>query len=184
MISQQKQILRRRVRDAVRAMSEAKRASESEKIAVRVRDWIGANQPALVLGFVPMADEPDWLQGGAGLDWDRLAFPVIGSDGLEFYRIRDFSECSVGRFGILTPPAWDGRRVCAMEADCILVPGMAFDRRGARLGRGGGYYDRLLANRPAVSTALGVAFSEQIVESIPEEPHDLRVDVILAPEPP
>jgi 5-formyltetrahydrofolate cyclo-ligase len=61
----------------------------------------------------------------------------------------------------------------------VLVPGVAFDLRGRRLGRGKGFYDRLLAD--AGGLKCGVAFDEQIVTEIPVEPHDVSVDCILTP---
>ena len=64
------------------------------------------------------------------------------------------------------------------EVSVILVPGLAFTRNGSRLGRGAGFYDRFLDAHPA-ALRLGVAFSEQILESLPEEEWDERVDIIL-----
>jgi 5-formyltetrahydrofolate cyclo-ligase len=61
----------------------------------------------------------------------------------------------------------------------ILVPGVAFDLHGGRLGRGKGYYDRLL--KELRGTTCGVAFDQQVVEAIPVEPHDVRLDHVLTP---
>jgi 5-formyltetrahydrofolate cyclo-ligase len=61
----------------------------------------------------------------------------------------------------------------------ILVPGVAFTRAGQRLGRGGGYYDRLLSALPAKAVRLGVCFELQIVDELPSEPHDMRVDGVV-----
>ena len=66
----------------------------------------------------------------------------------------------------------------APSPDLVIVPGLAFDPTGARLGRGKGYYDRWLGANPAVKT-LGVCFSCQILEKLPAEPHDAHVDAIL-----
>ena len=63
--------------------------------------------------------------------------------------------------------------------DLVLVPGVAFDAQGRRLGRGKGFYDRLLAK--VRGHKCGVAFDVQIVSGLPEEPHDVRVDSILTP---
>ena len=73
-----------------------------------------------------------------------------------------------------TLPAIDLSRV-----DLILVPGLAFTKDGARLGRGGGYYDRLLANCPAHTRRIGVCFATQLVASLPVEPHDQRVERVI-----
>ena len=67
--------------------------------------------------------------------------------------------------------------VAAAEIDAILVPAAAFDRRGHRIGYGGGYYDRFLP-RATRAVKIGVAFAVQIVEALPEEGHDRAVDAI------
>lgn len=66
------------------------------------------------------------------------------------------------------------------EVDVILVPGLAFTRDGFRLGRGGGYYDRLLASLPAQTVKIGVCFEVQIVPALPLEPHDMRLDAVVS----
>jgi 5-formyltetrahydrofolate cyclo-ligase len=65
------------------------------------------------------------------------------------------------------------------QLEMVLAPGVAFDRQGRRLGRGKGFYDRLLSN--AEGKACGVAFNEQLVETIPVEAHDRRVQWLLTP---
>ncbi|MFM8885802.1 MAG: 5-formyltetrahydrofolate cyclo-ligase, partial [Chthoniobacterales bacterium] len=72
-------------------------------------------------------------------------------------------------------PAFDPR-----EAEIIFVPGLAFTAEGQRLGRGRGFYDRLLAALPEDILRVGVCFAEQIVADIPSEPHDKEVDVVLS----
>ncbi len=75
-----------------------------------------------------------------------------------------------------------GTAVEPQEVDLVVVPGLAFDRRGYRLGYGGGHYDRYLARMGPGALRVGVAFSLQVVDRIPEEPGDERVDVIVTDE--
>jgi 5-formyltetrahydrofolate cyclo-ligase len=83
-----------------------------------------------------------------------------------------------GRFGIREPV--DGcPQIPLNKLDFILVPGLAFDLQGCRLGRGKGFYDRMLA--AVLGKTCGVAFDEQIVRDVPVEPLDLSVDCILTP---
>ncbi len=94
-------------------------------------------------------------------------------------QIRDFTQdLQTGRFGIREP-----RDTCAKiplnRLDLILVPGLAFDLDGRRLGRGKGYYDRLLA--PYRGQACGVAFDQQIVPEVPAGSLDVRLSYILTP---
>ena len=88
---------------------------------------------------------------------------------------KDFVE---GKFGILEPAA-----ACELgelkRLDLILVPGVAFDWQGHRLGRGKGYYDRLLGE--VSGTTCGVGYDHQIIATIPVEPHDVRLNCILTP---
>jgi 5-formyltetrahydrofolate cyclo-ligase len=67
------------------------------------------------------------------------------------------------------------------EIDLILIPGLAFDRTGRRLGRGGGFYDRFLADPGLRATRCGVLFDCQLLPEIPADPHDIRVDFLATP---
>jgi 5-formyltetrahydrofolate cyclo-ligase len=69
--------------------------------------------------------------------------------------------------------------VALEDLDLVLVPGLAFDEKGARLGRGGGFYDRLLASKSATTLAMGVAFAFQLESKLPLEPHDVAMDAVL-----
>lgn len=78
----------------------------------------------------------------------------------------------VSRFGVRQPPA-DAPRVALETVDAVLLPGLAFDRSGVRLGYGGGFYDRLLPGFPGLT--VGVVWEALVVEALPTEDHDLRV---------
>ena len=94
---------------------------------------------------------------------------------LEFRRVEAWSALEPGRFGILEPGV-SAERVPATSIDLFLVPGLAFDRQGARLGRGGGYYDRSL---PSSARVWGLAFESQWVAAVPMETHDVPVEAVL-----
>ena len=68
------------------------------------------------------------------------------------------------------------------QIDLLIVPAMAFDRRCNRLGRGGGFYDRFLANPKLHAATIGIAFAEQIVETLPIQPNDLPVEMVVTDE--
>ncbi len=94
-------------------------------------------------------------------------------------RVEDLqSDLRVGRYGIREPvPACP--RSALNRLDLLLVPGVAFDPHGHRLGRGKGFYDQLLA--AVRGTTCGVAFDEQLVRQVPVGPHDVRLNCILTP---
>jgi 5-formyltetrahydrofolate cyclo-ligase len=87
-------------------------------------------------------------------------------------------ELEIGHYGIREPKAENIRPVPREEIDAILVPAVAFDLRGYRVGYGGGYYDRFLPSVPQ-AVRIGAAFSCQIVAEIPADPHDVPVDRIV-----
>ena len=104
----------------------------------------------------------------------RIAVPVVTRHGLLAAQLQSEAKLRPGSFGILEPAA--GRTIIAPdEIDCVLVPGIAFDGRGARLGFGKGYYDRFLCRLPAATHVCGLAFSSQIIERVPDMPHDVRM---------
>ncbi|MFN4132593.1 MAG: 5-formyltetrahydrofolate cyclo-ligase [Caldimicrobium sp.] len=95
---------------------------------------------------------------------------------LTFHLVSSLEELRSGFMGILEPP-FENSQALPEELDVILVPGLAFDREKIRLGYGGGYYDRFLKETKALK--IGVAFSFQIVDYLPREPHDIKMDLIL-----
>lgn len=94
-------------------------------------------------------------------------------------QIRDLArDCAPGKFGILEPVG----NCCALalkQLDLVLVPGVGFDAIGYRLGRGKGFYDRLLAQVSGIK--CGIAYEEQLVEKIPAESHDVQLNYVLTP---
>ncbi len=135
-----------------------------------------------ILLYAPLAEELDvWALLHETIASGRIAaLPRFdGASGTYFAcRIQDASaDLSVGQFGIREP-----NERCSQVAeglDLILVPGVAFDLKGGRIGRGGGYYDRLLAS--VTGLKCGVAFDQQIIEDVPMEGHDLRMNYVLTP---
>lgn len=108
-----------------------------------------------------------------------FAFPKVNSTdiSLTFFEIDSLRALTAGYGGILEPAS--GEKVEKWEtADLILVPGIAFDRRGGRAGTGAGYYDRFLATNPA--RKWGVCFSAQLLQgTLAQEPTDVRMDAIV-----
>ncbi len=95
---------------------------------------------------------------------------------MHFYEITALSDCVPGAFGILEPAGEEKDRITT--PGFMLVPGLAFDKNGNRLGYGGGFYDKYLASHEEIITAaLGYDF--QIVEKVPSESHDRRMDYLI-----
>jgi 5-formyltetrahydrofolate cyclo-ligase len=136
---------------------------------------------AIVSGFSPMKSEISPLPllrrlADAGLS---LALPVVTGRGQPLVmRAWSFGAPLVsGVWGIREPPA----DAPELYPDILIVPLLAFDRRGYRLGYGGGYYDRTIARLRTMKpvTAVGIAFSAQQIEDVPITPRDERLDLVL-----
>lgn len=108
-----------------------------------------------------------------------VACPVVdwARRELHFERLHELHTVRVGEKNIREPTS--GEVVPIGEIDLLLVPGVAFDRSGHRLGRGGGFYDRILADPALRAMRCGVAFECQMVERVPTEQHDQLVQVIV-----
>lgn len=102
----------------------------------------------------------------------RVALPSVEGEGLTFYELSSGKYLVKGRFGIMEPLPY--RPVDRI--DLIVVPGVAFDRQGYRLGYGKGYYDRYLAEKRTFS--MGLAYSFQLLERLPKGEHDMRLGAV------
>jgi 5,10-methenyltetrahydrofolate synthetase len=114
----------------------------------------------------------------------KIVIPVVIPEtrNLLLSRITSFDELTPSNYGILEPKAEFIRPVSIEEINTIIVPGVAFDEQGYRIGYGGGYYDRLLQNLPYGCSTIGLAFEMQMINSVPREAHDVRVDMIVTEE--
>ncbi len=110
----------------------------------------------------------------------EVFFPRLDSNRIAMVRVCGLSELVPGAFGIPEPPS--NREAIAPEklaGAMISVPGVAFGVCGQRLGRGGGHYDRFLAALPPEAITVGLAYSFQLLDEVPEEPFDRRLQYII-----
>ena len=123
-------------------------------------------------------DTHDFIRKWSGLK--RILLPVVRGNDLELKPYTGDDRLTEGAFHINEPTGTAFTDYAAI--DLAVIPGVAFDRWGNRLGRGKGYYDRLL---PRIPTAykLGLCFPFQVVEQIPAEAHDISMDEVLTANP-
>ncbi len=175
--------IRGQVRARLKAMDPAMVAAASVRLVSAVTglaEWRAARS---VLLFVPLPDEPQVfplldLAFGAG---KQVALPAFDpGDGVYAARlIRDpEADLVTGRFGV-REPGTACHLVPVATLDFAVVPGLAFTKDGRRLGRGLGFYDRMLASFRAVS--CGVGLDEQLVSELPVEPHDVKLSYVATP---
>ena len=107
----------------------------------------------------------------------RVVYPRVSGTGLEFYQVDDRKTLLPGTFGVLEPMS--GRPVSLATIDLAVLPGVAFDLSGHRLGYGKGYYDRTFATVGARPLLVGFAFDLQLVGQLPSERHDVRLDLLI-----
>lgn len=182
-IRETKRALRELVQARLSRLGQVERVSGSAQARARLAAqplWQAARS---ILFFAPLPEELDvWpLLTDALTAGKHVALPrfVAERRAYEACTIRDPAmDLQLGHFGIREPNDRCAR-LSAARLDLILVPGVAFDLHGRRLGRGRGYYDRLLA--VVRGTTCAVAFDQQVVAEIPVEPHDVRMDCILTP---
>lgn len=136
-------------------------------------------QARTVATFAQHRQEPDLEELFTHAAGKALCFPVVRASAMDFFAVDDPRELEVGRWNLRQPIPGKHRAVLLEEIDLILVPGIAFSPQGERLGRGGGYYDRLLADARLHAARFGVCFAIQILPRLPAELHDMRVDRVI-----
>ena len=111
----------------------------------------------------------------------RVGFPLVRAEdrAITYIAVDDLAEMRQGTYGIMEPRFLEERVIRPEEFDLIVIPGVAFDRRGYRIGYGAGYFDRLLAGGGVTATRAAPAFDIQIIDRVPRAGHDEKVDVIF-----
>jgi len=162
-------------------MGRAQLAAAMPDLAARLAAHAGALPLAagsIIGAYHALPDEADpaELLKALAARGHHIAFPrVVAKDApLEFHRLPDGEMLRAGTYGIHEPAAHFPRVMPSL----ILVPLLAFDLEGHRLGYGGGFYDRTLAGTLGI-TAIGIAWAGQEVASLPHQPHDMALDFIL-----
>ena len=176
-----KAALRRRALDRRDALSDIQRATASEAIAVRAGIILTSLEPGTVTFYLPIRSECDTrsLMTMAAAKHSVVGLPaIVDTSRIVFRRYEPGDRVIAGSLGTRAP----GDSAPLVTPDTIVLPMVAFDRRGMRLGYGRGHYDRAinaLRKSGRQPKLLGIAFSVQEVDPIPAEPHDVRLDWIV-----
>ena len=169
-------LLRRR-----RERSATERAAAAAAVAATlVRRLAGVRTLA---AYVPDESEPGagrlpdaYTQLGA-----RVLLPVVPADGTELSWAVDTGRLAPGRFGLLEPVGPRLSKTALGAADVVVTPALAVDRSGVRLGRGKGFYDRALVHARPGAVLVAVVFDDELLDEVPAEPHDRRVNAVVTP---
>jgi 5-formyltetrahydrofolate cyclo-ligase len=182
-----KQQLRAELMAARADVGPAQRHAEARALCARVRD-IHERMPATVAAYVPVGSEPGSVELlDALLDaYHRVLLPIarVSTDGTPLplrwaeYRPGDLVEAP---FGLLEPPEPWLPPTALTDADFVLVPALAVDRHGVRLGRGSGFYDRSLGLAGRSAHLIAVVRDNELVDDLPAEQHDVPMTHALMP---
>jgi 5-formyltetrahydrofolate cyclo-ligase len=183
-IKERKRALRAELIQVRARLSKDEREAKSRRIAERaaaVPELMAARVVAL---YAPLNTEvdPGAIAARLAAAGARIVWPRVEQSG----RLLSFASCDFqalvrGPLGALQPPA-GARPVELGELSAVLMPGVAFSVDGLRLGRGGGYYDATLKRVPPGALRVGLGFDVQVVPSLPREPHDVPLDLVLTEE--
>ncbi|MEM2050147.1 MAG: 5-formyltetrahydrofolate cyclo-ligase [Thermoproteota archaeon] len=174
---------RKLVRDRILAMSEQQRKDKSSKAVSKLKSLEEFSRAKCVMVYVSKEDEVDTI----GLITDmlksgkRVVVPLVDEKSRKLIpcEISSIEELAVGTFGLLEPDPEKARIVSMDEVDLMVVPGRAFDRNCNRLGRGKGYFDMFLKRFGEGKKVIGLAFSEQVFDSIPVNENDVKVNIVV-----
>jgi 5-formyltetrahydrofolate cyclo-ligase len=182
-IDHSKRLLRERMRQELANLGAEAREMASRLICRRVVAALTTDPARVVLGFLATPSEPDILPAlRAAMAMGRTVCLPRWAEGLDEYEpaaLMAEEQLARGPFGVQEPPPANPT-IGFEQLDLVLVPGLAFDRMGRRLGRGKGFLDRLL-NRARRARRWGVAFDLQLIDAVPAAPHDANLDVVVTP---
>lgn len=176
----EKNVLRKSVLQKTKKIPAAARHVRSRRILEKLsRKTIfkKSEHVALYFGITPEVETKFFLR--EVLKDKKVYLPRVGpKKSLVLCRVRSlFGDLKKNAYNIMEPKAFCEKR-SASQMDLIIVPGVVFDKKGGRLGRGGGYYDRLLKKTKRVP-AIGLCFREQLVKKVPMKAHDVRVGRVI-----
>lgn len=173
-----KQELRRVIRERKRAMTEAEIRSRSEILAEKFAASDAYKAAKTIYGYLPYNQEVrtvPMLQRALD-EGKRVAVPKVYGDDMKFIYLDDLTQVAKGYAGIPEPIA--DAPVAQDETALVLMPGLAFDRQGHRIGYGGGFYDKFLAREPHHPT-LALCYDFQVQEALQTEEFDIPVDTVI-----
>ncbi|MBD5370180.1 MAG: 5-formyltetrahydrofolate cyclo-ligase [Bacteroides sp.] len=171
----EKREIRRKIRAMRQMLSEAERMSAAEEVFARLEQTAAFLMADKVLMYHSLPDE---LSTHSFLrKWGarkHFYLPRVNGVNLDILPYNE-SRLELGSFHIEEPTGED--TVDPQEIELVVVPAVAYDRRGNRLGRGKGFYDRLLGDVKA--TKIGVGYEFQLMDELPAEPHDVPMDMVI-----
>ena len=174
--------LRNRMRAVREALPGSACEARSSEITTRLLSLVELERASTVLVFASIRNEvrTQRCMHAAWAAGKHVALPRVIEGELRLYAVAAETELVEGAFGVPEPPA-DAPRVEPGDVGFALVPALAVDPRGYRIGYGGGYYDKLIPQLRNACTCA-VAYDFQLISEVPELPHDVPVDLVVTDE--
>ncbi len=178
-IVQSKNVLRKQVLDIRKGLSDEEIIERSRQIVLNIISSSEYKNAECIYAYMPVRGEVDVtsLIEAAWRAGKRVAVPKVIDRDLIFYYIKSFGELDTGSFGIREPK--DGLEEALCENALLIIPGVAFDKSGHRIGYGGGFYDRYLEMHTG-HFIMAPAYDFQVKEVIATEEHDIVVDMVVS----
>lgn len=181
------QELKTRIREQAHASRNAQENKDdlSRQIVARFKELPEYDQAETVMYYLDVRSEVRTRHdlADAMASSKRIVVPYCVDGFLHLFHLTDMDELSVGMYKILEPKEElrdvAAKKVDPKELDLVMVPGVAFDKRGARMGHGKGYYDKLLEHVRPEAPLVALAFECQLFPEIPVAPHDVFMDKIV-----
>jgi 5-formyltetrahydrofolate cyclo-ligase len=178
-----KRAIRAEVNAALKRLSQSERDSATDRAFAQVEQTATWRDARFVMIYAPLIVEPStdrwWASGAARLGGRTICYPRIVGRALEVRIVRALTQLRPAAFDLREPDPDQTEIIDVNSLDLVVVPGLAFTTRGDRLGRGAGYYDRFLASLPRRVSTLALAFTCQMRDHLPAEPHDQRVGAVF-----
>jgi len=185
-MSTSKNSLRQEVLAKRDAISQAARQAFTVDLLVNISslpEWKKANTVLLYLGIKTEFDPTPLVEAALSMEKTVVLPRILKAENrLEIRQIQSLDQDLVsGVWGLREPDPSSCPEIEPAKLDFVLVPGVAFDLQGNRMGYGAGFYDRLLSDQRLVAPRISAFFSEQLVDQVPHEAHDLPVDIMVMP---
>ncbi len=171
-----KELIREKINLVRKSLSKEIITEKSKRIIETLTKLEEYNNASVIMPYISLnieVDTRDFIKNE--LSRKTIVVPFVEEGNIQVSMLKDFSNLNEGEFGVLEPikkDKYDGK------IDIVIVPGVAFDENGGRIGFGKGYYDKFL-NKFKDSLKIALAFEEQIVNEIPVQEHDESVDMII-----
>jgi 5-formyltetrahydrofolate cyclo-ligase len=183
----EKTFLRKKSQQRLRSISDGEFAEKSQRICVHLEKIIYEKHPRVVAGYFPFQREVNILPALEKFLYENVsvAFPRIMDNDMQFFAVHSLDikngEFDQNSFGIWQPKK-TAQTIDAKDISIALVPGLAFDKKLYRLGRGMGFYDKFLCSVRPNLQKIGICFAQQIVDFLPTEKHDVPMTNLLTEE--